>query len=52
MFKLFNIRGDDIDKFYTVVDGSVTNVYIRLKRKESYCPKCGRKLISNGVKKK
>lgn len=53
ILNIFNINLADTAKFNTVseTNGDVT-AYIRLKRKELYCPKCGRKLVGNGVKKK
>ena len=47
---LFNISSDDIDYIHSFNDENNTvNVVVRLKKKSLYCPKCGNKMISNGI---
>lgn len=53
ILNIFNIKKEDINKFYTSSESDGTiKAYIRLKRKDAYCPRCFRKLVGNGIKRK
>lgn len=49
---VFNIDEEDIEKFCSHNEGGVFFADIRLKRNKepSFCPVCGTKLVSNGIK--
>ena len=47
---LFNVSSDDIDYIHSFNDeNNAVNIVVRLKKKSLYCPKCGNKMVSNGV---
>lgn len=53
IMNMFNINEKDIEEFRTGndEDGNV-EIIVRLKKKVLYCPKCGNRLVSNGIRSK